>query len=138
MKNFLLSAVFLFVCTLAYADTVDIYKVSFRNRQIGTFTERQVINIVLKTDSVFSNDSIKVAVFRDAPCANCTDYTLMILGKQGPMLVDSSQTQASFYVPLKPLVVYRRTNGQQHFHVYYTEYLPAGRARVISFRITLE
>jgi hypothetical protein len=138
MKNYLLSALLLLSCTFLFADTIDIYRVSFRNRQIGTFTEGKVINIVLKTDSVFSNDSIKVAVFRDSPCANCTDYTLMIFGKQGPMLVDSSQTRASFYVPLKPLVEYRRTNGQQHFHGYYTEYLPAGRARVISFRITLE
>ena len=138
MKNFLLSVFLLFVCSFVHADTLDSYRVSFRGKVIGNFSERQIINVVMKTDSVFSNDTIKIQVSRDAPCGTCTDYSLIIFGKQGPMLIDSTQTGADFYIPLKPLVEHRRSSGTLQFHGYYTEYIPGGRARVVAFRITLE
>jgi hypothetical protein len=137
LKNILL--LFAFFGTLAaHADTLDVYKVSFRGQPLATFNEKQVINIVMKLDSIYSNDTLQVAVFRDTPCAACKDYSLIIFGVQGPMMIDSSQHTPSFYIPLKPLVEYRRQNGTQQFHGYYTEYHTSGRSRVVAFRIKLE
>lgn len=119
------------------ADSVDVYKVSFRGQVLGTFNEKQMINIVLKADSVFSNDTLVVDVFRDTKTAGKAEYSMIIFGNAGPMLVDSTQHTESFKIPLKPLVEYRRKTGSTQFHGYYTQYLTAQQSRVISFRIKL-
>lgn len=137
IRNLLVS-LFLLSSGVLFADSVDVYKVTFRGKTLGSFNQNQVINIFLKTDSVYSNDTLKVNVFRDTPCATCKEYTLIIFGSQGPMLVDSTQKSASFYIPLKPLVEYRRKTGSLQFNGYYTEYHQGGRSRVVAFRVVFE
>lgn len=138
MKKYLFSLLVLLCCLAAQADTTDFYRVNFRGRQIANFSQGQVLRVVLKADSVFSDDSIFVNVFRDAPCGKGCEYSMLIFGNKGPMLVDSTQHTQSFYIPLKPLIDYHRQNGTREFNGYYTEYLDKGRSRVISFRILLE
>jgi len=122
----------------AHADTTDLYRIKYRGTQIAEFSEGEIIRLIFRSDSVYSNDSIWVDVLRDAPCAYC-DYSMLIFGDKGPMLVDSSQHTQDFYIPLKPLVEYRRKNGTKEFHGYYTEYLDdKGRSRVVAFRVTFE
>lgn len=126
------------VFTSLHADSTDVYKVSFRGQQIATYTNQQTIHIILQADSLTAFDTLKVAVTQDAPCKNCSDYSLIVFGSKGPMLIDSLQNTPTFYIPLKPLVEYRRKNGTKKFHGYYTEYREGGRARVVTFKITME
>jgi hypothetical protein len=138
MKKLFLSFAFLFCLVAAHADTLDIYRVKFRGAQIAEFSEGEIIRLLFRTDSVYSNDSIFVDVIRDAPCNHC-EYSMLIFGDKGPMLIDSTQPDQSFYIPLKPLIEYRRKNGTKEFHGYYTEYLDnKGGSRVISFRLIFE
>lgn len=123
---------------LLHADSIDVYKVSFRGQHIATYTGPQVIHIMLIADSLSSFDTLKVDVQRDSPCTNCKDYSLIVFGNKGPMLIDSLQNTASFYIPIKPLVEYRRTTGTKQYNGYYTEYRESGKARVVSFKISLE
>lgn len=135
----LITLFFLFMLSSAVqADSIDVYKVSFRGQPIATYTGPQVIHIILIADSLSSFDTLKVNVQRDTPCANCKDYSLIVFGNKGPMLIDSMQNTASFFIPIKPLVEYRRTTGTKQFNGYYTEYRESGKARVVSFKITLE
>lgn len=123
----------------AHADSVDVYKVSLRGKPLGTFNANQIINVVLLADSVASTDTLVVDVFRDTrPVGGKAEYSMIIFGNAGPMLVDSTQHTESFKVPLKPLVEYKRKTRCSQFHGYYTQYLTAQRSRVISFRITLQ
>jgi hypothetical protein len=138
MKNLLLSFSIFLCCFAAHADTTDIYRVKYRNAQIAEFSEGQIIRLLFRTDSIYANDSIFVDVFRDAPCGKC-DHSMLIFGDKGPMLIDSSQHTSSFYIPLKPLIDYRKKNGTKEFHGYYTEYLDdKGQSRVVSFRLIFE
>ncbi len=125
-------------CTFLHADSIDVYKVSFRGQEIATYTGPQTIHIILQADSLTAFDTLKVNVQRDTPCANCKDYSLIVFGNKGPMLVDSTQNGASFFIPLKPLVDYRKQNNVKQYHGYYTEYRDGGRARVVTFKITME
>lgn len=138
MKKLLLSFSILLCCIAAHADTTDSYRVKYRGTQIGEFSEGEIIRLIFKSDSVYSNDSILIEVLRDAPCAKC-EYSMLVFGDKGPMLIDSSQQTASFYIPLKPLIEYRRKNGTKEFHGYYTEFLDnKGRSRVVAFRLIFE
>lgn len=139
MKKLLLSLSLLLCCIAAHADTTDLYRVKFRGVQLAEFSEGEIIRIVFRTDSVYSNDSIFIDVLRDAPCVKGCEYSMLIFGDKGPMVIDSTQHSASFYIPLKPLVEYKRKNGTREFHGYYTEYLDdKGRSRVVAFRLTFE
>ena len=133
---------FLFVLTSlsAVADTLDTYVVKYRGATIGTFNERQVVTLMFKADSTFSTDTIFVQVYRDAPCSKGCDYSLLVFGNMGPMLMDSTQHSASFYIPLQPLVEYHRKHKTRAFHGYYTEFLDekGQKSRVVSFKITME
>lgn len=135
------SVILLFlVCafTNVHADSLDVYKVSFRGKVLGTFNEKQIINVVMRADSVFSTDTLVVDVYRDTKMVGKVEYSMIIFGNAGPILVDSTQHTESFKIPMQPLVEYRRKTGNRNFHGYYTQFLTAQRSRVVPFRITLE
>jgi hypothetical protein len=138
MRTLFSVLIILLFCNITYADSTAVYKVSFRGQQIATYINQQTIHIILQADSLSTFDTLKVAVEQGAPCKNCTDYSLIVFGNKGPMFMDSTQNTASFYIPLKPLIEYRRQNGVKQFHGYYTEYREGGRARVVSFKLTME
>lgn len=138
MKKHFILFFLLFASTLLHADSIDVYKVSFRGQQIATYTNQQTIHIILVADSLSAFDTLKVKVEQGSPCLKCSDYSLIVFGNKGPMLVDSTQNSASFQIPLKPLIEYRRQNGVKQFHGYYTEYREGGKARVVSFKISME
>lgn len=121
------------------ADSIDVYKVSFRGQLLGTYTENQIINIVMKTDSMASTDTLTVEVIRDRrTVGGKIEYSMIVFGNAGPMLIDSTQHTESFKVPMKPLIEYKRKTGCAQFHGYYTQYLTATRSKVVAFRITFE
>jgi hypothetical protein len=137
--RFLFLLILLTGAATLHADSTDVYKVSFRGKQLGTFTERQIINIVLKADSLFSNDTLVVDVIRDRKLTDANvEYSMIIFGNAGPLLIDSTQRTESFKIPLKPLVEHKRKTGCTQFNGYYTQFLTAQRSRVIQFRIKLE
>jgi hypothetical protein len=138
MRTFFSTLILFLITASAHADSVDVYKVSFRGQQIATYAGPQVIHIILQADSITPFDTLKVDVQQGSPCKKCNDYSLIVFGSKGPMLIDSAQNTASFYIPLKPLVEYRRQNGVKQFHGYYTEYREGGRARVVTFKISME
>lgn len=124
------------VCS--FADTIDYYHVFFRGKQVGNYSQGQIIRVVLKADSITTFDTLKVNVHRDHGCSNCT-YSLLIFGPKGPMMVDTTQRTENFHIVLAPLVANYRLTGTKSFHGYYTEYYDdPSKSRVISFEIRLQ
>jgi hypothetical protein len=139
MRIFLLFAFVWIGIASASADTLDYYHVYYRGQKIAQFTEGKRIEITLKADSITPFDSIRVKVFRDAPCGSGCTYSLLIFDNKAPLMVDTAQHTADFVFALAPLVTSYRKTGTRVFNGYYTEFIPGVKTnRVISFAIKLE
>jgi len=139
MRIFLLAAFILLGIISASADTLDHYHVYYRGHKIAEYSEGRRIEITLKADSITPFDSIRVKVFRDAPCGSGCTYSLLIFDSKAPLLVDTTQHSADFVFALAPLVASYRKTGTRVFNGYYTEFMPGVKTnRVISFSIKLE
>ena len=108
----------------APVDTIDFWHVFYNNKLIKEYNGYNLGNpLIIKIDSIKSEDSITVKFFRDTPCSDCDSYLII----EYPFLNKTFITRGTYtFCPLTLSLadlkkVERITSVRQLFEVYYLD-----------------
>ncbi len=106
----------------AKADTIDYWHIYYNNVKIREFNSYGKNEIVIKSDKIKNNDSLKVIYFRDTRCDNCQTMLTVDAQKDIQILkVMGTGISRPIIFSLKSLLLYKQQTGKSYFEVCYTD-----------------